>query len=127
VALIHGGVGAAGFEPARFEEPEPRRLLAVTRVEVDPECDRVYPGLRSGVVRLRLADGRTVERRVLDPRGEGSNPLTDDDLSRKFMDNAPGVLGEERSKRLLDLVWSARPGGDLAAIIGLLSPARGAA
>ncbi len=124
VALMHGGVGAAAFEPSSFSEPEAQRLLGATRVYVDPECDRAYPGVRSGVVRLHLVNGRMIERRVLDPRGEGSNPLTDDDLSRKFLDNAPAILGKDRATRLLELLWSAGPAGDLPAVIALLRSTR---
>jgi 2-methylcitrate dehydratase PrpD len=120
-ALMKGRLGAADFEPSEFQSAEARRLLDITQVFVDAECEAIYPGTRSGVVTLTLKDGRRIEKRVLDPRGEGSNPLTDADLSRKFLDNASGVLGQDRAAQLLDLLWSAERGGDLPAILRLLS------
>jgi 2-methylcitrate dehydratase PrpD len=123
-ALINGRLGAPDFEPEAFLGAEPQRLLAATSVYVDDECDRVYPKMRGGVAKLTLTDGRVLERRVLDPRGEGGNPLTDEDLSGKFLGNAIGPLGAERAERLLDLIWRADRGADLAAILALLVPAK---
>ncbi len=122
-ALIHGRLGAADFDPACFVGPEPQRLLAATRVHVDDACEAAYPGRRSGVVVLHLRDGRRLERRVLDPRGEGDNPLSDDELSAKFLDNAGPVLGKDRAERVLGLIWGADAGGDFSALRSLLTPA----
>jgi 2-methylcitrate dehydratase PrpD len=120
-ALINGRLGAAEFEPVSFEGAEPQRLLAATRTYVDEECERIYPVTRSGVVRLQLADGRTLERRVLDPRGEGEKPLTDDDLSRKFLDAATAALPPGRAEKLLEMLWAADATSDFAAICKILS------
>lgn len=120
-ALIHGRLSAADFEPVKFEGAEAQRLLGVTEVYVDEACERAYPTTRSGVIALRLADGRRIERRVLDPRGEGGNPMSDDDLGGKFLENASARLGGDRAARLLDLVWSADRDADLSAILALLA------
>jgi hypothetical protein len=47
---------------------------------------------------------------VLDPKGEGENPMTDDDLSTKFASNCAAVIGEERTRSLLQLVMALKPG-----------------
>lgn len=54
---------------------------------------------------IDLKDGRTFEKRVLDPKGEGENPMTDDDLKRKFRVNCEPVIGKAKCERLLELVW----------------------
>ena len=78
---------------------------AFSDTRIDAECERLYPGRRSGVVRIDLADGRSFEKRVLDPKGEGENPMTDDDLRRKFVVNCEAIAGKAKCERLLDLVW----------------------
>ena len=55
--------------------------------------------------RLTLRDGRVFEQRVLDPRGEGENPMADADLERKFMANCEPLLGAGKCRRLLDTAW----------------------
>lgn len=115
-ALIHGRLGFAELEPEAFVGAEAQRLLALTQVSIDPECEAAYPGCRSGVVTLTLRDGRRLTRRVRDPRGEGENPLSDDDLSEKFLANAGPVLGAARADQALVAIWAAAPGGDMAAL-----------
>lgn len=104
-AAMHGRLNAASFEPSAFEGDEAKRLLGVTRTYVDPACEEIYPKVRSGVVTLTLTDGQRLERRVTDPRGETADPLTDEDLSRKFNDNVPGRIGRAGAEELLEKIW----------------------
>lgn len=120
-ALIHGRLNAADFDPSAFTGAEPQRLLETTRVHVDEDCERLYPKVRSGVVTLVLKDGRRLERRILEPRGETANPLTDDDLSRKFTDNVPGRIGPKNAGKLLDRIWAMDGQGDLSGFFPLLA------
>jgi 2-methylcitrate dehydratase PrpD len=93
--------------------------LAETRV--DEECERLYPARRSGVVEIGLADGRRFEARVLDPRGEGDNPMSDADLEAKFAANCKPVIGAERSAALLQAVWRFDQSRELAPFLRLLA------
>lgn len=120
-AVIHGRLTAADFEPSAFVGAEPQRLLRVTRVYVDERCEDIYPKVRSGVVALELKDGRRLERRVVNPRGETADPLTDDDLSRKFMDNVPCRIGPENARLLLERTWLLGRDSDLSGHFPLLA------
>lgn len=60
------------------------------------------------MARLTLKNGATLEKRVLDPRGEGENQMTDEDLAHKFRSNCEPIIGKARCDELLDAVW--RPG-----------------
>ena len=91
-------------------------MIDVTEVYVDPECDRIYPGRRSGVAKISLKDGRVLEERVLDPKGEGENPMTDDDLTEKFIANCESIVGRERSRQLIEAVWRMDRGADLSVL-----------
>ncbi len=106
LAVVLGDVTAASYDRANIESPEVKRISNATTVVVDPECERLYPRRRSGVARVQFRDGSQLEERVLDPRGEGENPMSDDDLAHKFMSNCRPVLGEAKCARVLETVWS---------------------
>jgi 2-methylcitrate dehydratase PrpD len=106
LAVADGGIAAQRFLPESLARADVRRLVDVADTRLDDECERIYPGRRSGFVRIDLAGGKSVERRVLDPKGEGENPMTDDDLRRKFLVNCEPVIGAERCGRLLETVWN---------------------
>lgn len=116
LALVDGGIAARNFLPDSLERPEVRRLIDAADTRIDDECETIYPGRRSGAVRVTLHDGRSVEARVLDPKGEGENPMSDADLEKKFRVNCEPLLGAEKCRRLLALIWefeSAPDAGEL--------------
>jgi 2-methylcitrate dehydratase PrpD len=105
LAVADGGIAARNFLPESLARPEVRRLIEASDTRIDPECERIYPGRRSGAVRITLKDGRSCEARVLDPKGEGESPMSDADLEEKFLVNCRPLLGEDKCRRLLDAVW----------------------
>ena len=52
-----------------------------------------------------LRDGTLLAKRVLEPKGEVKNPMTDADLEAKFRANCETIIGKERCDRLLADVW----------------------
>ncbi len=116
LALVDGGIASQNFLPDSIERPEVRRLIDASETRIDPECERIYPGRRSGAVRVTLNDGRSVEARVLDPKGEGENQMSDADLEQKFIVNCTSLLGEDKCRRLLATLWKfevAKDAGEL--------------
>jgi 2-methylcitrate dehydratase PrpD len=113
LAVVDGEIAAHHFLPDSLARPEVRRLIDASDARLDDECERIYPGRRSGFVRIDLADGRRLEKRVLDPKGEVENPMTDEDLKHKFTVNCEPVAGGAKCERLMELIWSFDEAGDL--------------
>ncbi len=114
LAMVFGNVTVPSFDRANLDRPDIRRLIDVTEVYVDEECDRIYPGRRSGVAKVELKNGTVFEERVLDPKGEGENPMSDEDLAEKFMANCEAIVGAKRCRELIDAVWRLDRGSDLS-------------
>ncbi len=121
LALADGDVAAQSFLPDSLARPEVRRLVDLAETRLDAECERIYPGRRSGVVEIGLKDGRRFEARVLDPKGEGENPMSDADLERKFAANCVPVIGKKECDAVLDAVWRFEQAPDLGKLFRLLS------
>ncbi|MBU1962905.1 MAG: MmgE/PrpD family protein, partial [Gammaproteobacteria bacterium] len=55
---------------------------------------------------VRLKDGRELSQLVRYPRGHAGNPMTDDQVVRKFQSQAAGVVGAATARRIIDLALS---------------------
>ena len=106
LAVVDGAVAAQSFLPQSLGRREVAHAIEASDARLDEECERIYPGRRSGFVRVELSDGRRLEKRVLDPKGEGENPMTDDDLRRKFLLNCETIAGKAKCERLMKMVWA---------------------
>ncbi len=104
LALADGKVVAPQFLPDSLNRPEVRALIERVDTHVDPECERIYPGTRSGAVHILLRDERRLEARVLEPKGEAANPMSDTDLEAKFRANCEPIIGAPRCEELLQFV-----------------------
>jgi 2-methylcitrate dehydratase PrpD len=113
LALADADVAAQQFLPDSLARPEVRRLIELAETHVDEECERLYPGRRSGTVEIGLRDGRKLAARVVDPKGEGGNAMSDADLERKFKVNCEPLLGRERCSAVREAVWRFDETGNL--------------
>jgi 2-methylcitrate dehydratase PrpD len=105
LALLEEDVTSPSFKPGRIDRAEVQHMIRQVRVYTDEETDRLYPQRRGGVVTLVMKDGTRLTERVLDPKGEGENPMSDDDLARKFVSNCEPIVGKDKCQQLLEAVW----------------------
>ena len=106
LVLVLGDVTAPMFVPETLDRADVRALIERVDARVDDECERIYPGIRSGVARITLNDGTVLAKRVVEPKGEVNNPMTDADLEAKFRANCEAIIGKARCDRILADVWA---------------------
>ncbi len=111
-ALLTAGVTEANFE--LLKDARLHRLLSMTRLEVDADMTRAYPGQQGGGVEVRLADGSRHEERLIDVVN-----ATADDVIARFRMAATERLGAEACARIESLVEGLQSSPDA----GLLSAA----
>lgn len=121
LALVDADVSAQKFLDDSLARPEVRRLIALAETRLDEDCEQLYPKRRSGAVEIGLRDGRRLSARVLDPRGEGENPMSDGDLERKFTANCGPVLGPRQCDEVLKRIWRFEEAAKLDDLMALLT------
>jgi 2-methylcitrate dehydratase PrpD len=108
VRLFRGGNGF--YDYLEQDVGDPRFLDIARRVTMteDQEADelRVRLNTRPARAKVRTKDGRNLEAYVLYPKGHPDNPLTNDELSAKFMHTVTPRIGEERAASILKTAWS---------------------
>ena len=89
--------------------------------EFDPEIEAEFPANMSGRLTI-AARGQSFTRKVVVPKGEPSNFLTEAELRAKFAGLTDAVLGAERAARLADAVLAIDRTEDVATLMRLATP-----
>jgi 2-methylcitrate dehydratase PrpD len=118
VAFVTGDAGFDAFTEKTVRDPRILALASKVRYAVDP--GNPYPKAYTGHVRMTLKDGRVFEERQPHIRGGVKEPLTREDIERKFRSNAAyGGWSESQASRFLEFAKSAFAGSlDLSAFRG---------
>lgn len=102
--IRHGRFGLRELEPGALSDPETLALAQKVEYEVDPNSP--FPKYYSGEVIIRLKDGREVSHREEINRGSSDRPLSAEDITRKFRENAAMALSDAAVARVEDAVLS---------------------
>jgi len=105
IALIDGEVTEKQFQPERFKDLAVWKFLENVKVERNAELSALYPNAVANIVHADLVDGRRVTRRVDYPTGHAKNPLNDSQVEEKFNVLVDPMLGRDRARKILDIVW----------------------
>lgn len=116
-----GGLGASlsDYTDELAQDEQRRALMARVTVGSDPRCDAVYPHQFPAVLTVTRHDGTTVEQAVMVNRGGPQDPLTEEELVRKFSDNAGRSFGPDVVQQLQEGVRRLGPGSDVRALMAL--------
>ena len=119
--------GAMGWDSYKLlNDPVIRGLLPKVTSAFDPEIEAEFPANMSGKLTIE-ARGQIFEQKVVVPKGEPSNFLTENELKAKFRGLTDAVLGEERAARLADAVLGIDRSNDISGLARLAvatTPAR---
>jgi len=126
VGLVFGGVMIDDILQDRMRHPEVARLRARTRMVGDPELDKEWPERYSSIVEVATTDGRRLSGRVDYAKGTMENPLTPEEIHRKYLKLATTVTSAAHAERIADAVRRIERLEDvrgLAAMLRTLQPA----
>jgi 2-methylcitrate dehydratase PrpD len=118
-ALATGAMGWDSYNHLR--DPLLRGLLPKVTCEFDPEIEAEFPANMSGKLTIEAA-GRRFTQKVVVPKGEPSNFLSEAELRAKFAGLTDAVLGAERAARLADAVLAIDTVSDVAGLMRQAAP-----
>ncbi len=72
----------------------------------DPRYTAAFPGHLGGRLEVTLSSGQVVTLERQDPLGHHANPMSDDQLTAKFLGQAEDVLPDPAAQALLDRLWA---------------------
>ena len=107
-----GGVRLAAFAPGQLANPAIRDIMPRVSVSLDPALAQAYPRQRAANLTVTLRDNRTLRHHQPTRKGDPDMPLSDAELSEKFLELAAPVLGAAPAQERLRRLWqdTALPG-----------------
>lgn len=120
-ALADGDVTLATFDEERFTEPGLLALTAKIKVHRDAALSTRYPRGIPNRLTLTLHDGRQLVKEVEFPRGHALNPMTDQEVERKFRTLVEPRYGKERADRILSACWALDKLDNAAGLVQLMA------
>jgi len=115
-ALVTGSARLEAFGEARLRDPSIRALMAKTELRVDAGADAAYPRQRAAQVTLRRHGHQPVSFLAPTRKGDPDNPLTDQELSDKFLELVSPIVGSEPARQLLGKLWDVAALPDVAGL-----------
>jgi 2-methylcitrate dehydratase PrpD len=91
------------------------------RCEVDPEIEAEFPANMSGKLTVQ-ARGQSFMQKVVVPKGEPSNFLTEAELKAKFFGLTNTVLGPNRASALAQSVLAIDTSTDVSGLTRYATP-----
>jgi len=116
LGFVRGRAGVADFEMPAVLDP----ALAAFRAKVRAVLDESMPR-GATIVTVQCADGRTLRREVIAPRGSLEHPMSDAELVEKFRDNAAisGFAG--RADVAIGAIWGLEEAPDVTRVMNALA------
>ena len=71
---------------------------------------------------IETRDAKTHRRQVAWPKGDPRNPMTEEELTSKFLGMATPALGEARARRALEAIQNLERAGGVEDLVELLNP-----
>jgi 2-methylcitrate dehydratase PrpD len=117
--LLQGAAGPQQYAGEYAQDAAVRALRSRVRLTVDEQMrsDEAH-------VQIVLRDGRVLERHVPHASGTAANPMTDEQLRRKFHLLVDPILGQDRARSIVDAVNAIEKLPSVRTLTALLTGSR---
>lgn len=120
-ALYDHGVAVRHLTEEYYRQEKYLELSRKVSVRIDEEVEALYPGRRGAVVRIIMRDGSVYEKECYDLKGSPQNPVGFDELVKKFITAATGLLQEKTIREIQDMCAAFEKITDISSFVGLLN------
>ncbi|HZW84872.1 MAG TPA: MmgE/PrpD family protein [Nitrososphaerales archaeon] len=121
VALAKGSVSPSDYSQEMLSDRSVLGLVKKTRVKEDEALTALYPehGMPNRVT-VETSEGRSLTSGLDIPKGHPLNPMTKDDIEKKFASLVMPVLGAKRTRDSLKSLWEFDRCRDISETFALL-------
>ncbi len=123
-ALLDGRVALGHFAEESVNQPEVQALLRRVEYRIPDDWQKGAGPWKLGHARVevRLRDGTLRRGETTVPRGDCTNPLSDQELEAKFLECAVLALGDHRAEEALELIRAFERLDNVRRLVAILVP-----
>jgi 2-methylcitrate dehydratase len=120
MALLEGKIDNSSYAPKKFKDTKTLNFLKKVTVVEDKDLTAMYPGAVANRVTVKLTTGKVISKQVNYHKGHPKNPMSDQDVERKFRTLTKRQLSESQAKRSLGMLWTLEKVNDLSKLFSAL-------
>jgi len=120
MALLKGKIDNSSYAPKKFEDPKIIDFLKKVTVVEDKDLTATYPEAVANRVTVKLSSGKVISKQVNYHKGHPKNPMSDQDVEKKFRTLTKRQLSENQAKRALDILWTLEKVNDVSKLFSTL-------
>jgi 2-methylcitrate dehydratase PrpD len=120
--IVRGRIGPQELSPEVLEDEEIRRISNATDLVETEHYTRISVGKRWADVTLYLKDGREIMSEPRTPKGDRDDPMSEDELHRKYATFTDGLITDRRADEMeaMALSFDRLDSAGLSRLIDLL-------
>lgn len=117
--MVHGGVYIEQFGEAVLNDPKMKEMAAKMTVEIDPSLDEVFKTTDKSPAKVKviLKEKRELFESADYPRGAAQNPVSREEIEKKFVDLAGIVFEKGKASEIVRFIQNIEQANDLRALI----------
>lgn len=120
VALIYGGVEKGYYTQEYLSNRQLLDLVQRVKVTVSEDCNKLLPDALPNIVEVRTKSGQKFSEQVLYSRGHHKNPMTDEEIEKKFLSLSSGLLTPAQARSVLEVLWNLEKLDNVSQLMELL-------
>lgn len=104
VAVLYRKAGLGEFHLSKINSEKVKRMMRQVECMVDPDLDQTFPKQWCATAEIFTKDGKRYFTKIEYPKGDPENPLSWEELIKKFHDLSGRFMTKERRLKIVDQV-----------------------
>ena len=121
IAAVNGRAFLEEFQERSIGLSEVRGLMPKVECINDPELDKFYPRQWPAWVKIKTSGGQTYRAEIMYPKGDPENPLSWDEIIKKFLNLTTPVPAARNRNQIIDYVRTMENRIDVSDLLDLCS------
>ena len=119
-AFLYGDIGINSFTDEKIASQEIRDIISKLTITENSLFTNKRPEESNCKMKVELISGEIITKETSYPKGHAKNPLTDDELTNKFMNLSEPIISKQQADKISSLIWDLENQKNLTALLDTL-------